>query len=226
MTRERSYWLWCMVLATTVALTVTSSATAQVKGFEFRSLTVSSGDDPISSGITGIVQFSTKRNFMAEVAVQHEQAWFLSGREFKLGVVDATLAGSIGHFQGSPWVGPFLTLSVPITKVAGRQVSVSTMQWPGLFFWEPKNWDNGRKNNPERFLIGYLGSFQIDVGPVGFTYGLLDFLDDKPNKLIGGSYTQKINGDFVAIGKATWSVNDERWLLYVGVTWKPNHKGS
>lgn len=218
MSPNRSF-LTVVFLAALVSVPLTASA--QTGGYKFYSLTVSSGDDPIASGITGIVQFTNERNRLIEIAVQQEQAWVIYGQKFGKKSVSGLLGASVGHFQGAPWAGPILTLNVPVAKVAGQQVSVRTMQWPGVFLWEPRDWKNDGVPNPESVFIGVLANVGLDIGPIGLTYSKLNFLDEPWNTLPGVSYTTSIQKDFSVTGSATWNSNKEKWMLYVGLTWKP-----
>lgn len=204
-----------------VITAIPRSASAQSEGYKFYSLTVSSGDDPISSGITGIVQFANERDRLVEVAVQHEQAWIIYGQKFKTKSLSGFIGASIGHFQGAPWTGPFLTLNMPIVKIAGQQFTARTMQWPGVFAWEPRDWKNDGVPNPESVPGVVLASFGLDIGPVGLTYSKLNFLEEPWNTLPGVSYTKEIQKDFSVTGSATWNSNKEKWLFYVGLTWNP-----
>lgn len=219
----------CFGVIMCLAIMMASSQSAfaqdtQEKGYEFYSLTVSSGDDPISSGITGIVQFVNERNRLIEVAVQQEQAWVIYGQKFDKGWVSGSLNGAVGHFQGAPWTGPLLILNVPIGKIAGQQVAVKTMQWPGIFGWEPRDWKDDGVPNSEKMATVFLSTVGLDIGPIGLTYSKLNFLDEPWNTLPGISYTTSIRNDVSVTGSTLWNSNKEKWLLYVGLTWKPQHK--
>lgn len=196
------------------------AADAQDKEFKFYSLTVSSGQNAISSGITGVAQFA-KGARLIEVGVQHDQARFIYGTKFS---ANSSLKGFVGatagHFRGSPWAGPLLTLGVPVMKVAGQQVTVGTMQWPEFFPWKPDGWNIGQSKH-KYLLLAYLGGANLNIGPVGLDYSLLKFLDDPWNELPGVSYTKKIQKDFSVSGSATWNNNDKHWMFYLGLTWKP-----
>lgn len=193
---------WSVVVSCLVlALVVPVSVFAQ-NNFRVSSVTVSSGDDLVSSGLTGIVDFTNKKESrLLEVAVQQEQAWVLYGPKFKLGKIEGVVAGSIGHHQGAPWTGPFLSLNVPVAK----NITASTFQWPGLYGWEPRNWktENDGVKNSEGLLMGYIGSARVDVGPVGIVYFWQNFLDEPWNKLPGMAYTAKVREDISISGSAT-----------------------
>ncbi len=214
MTR-RFVLVFCFVIS---FLAMTYLATAQ-EGYKLSSVTLSAGEDPISSGLTSIADFKNEKETLIQVAFQQEQAWVLWGTKFNWGKVEGTVAGSAGHFQGSPWVGPYLNLNLPIGKIGGQQVSVGTLQWPCVFFGvEPRNWRSG--TNPEKLWIGYLASFNANVGRVGFTYTRLDFLDDPINHVPGVSYTQELNKNFKVSGSVSRNQNAKQFMYYIGLTWQ------
>ena len=178
-------------------LTVPMSVFAK-QDFQITSVTVSSGEDPISSGLTGIIQLTDENGSLLKIAVQQEQAWVLYGPKFRLGSVEGIVAGSVGHFQGAPWAGPFLSLSVPIAK----NVAFSTFHRSGVFPWEPKDWktENDGVENPESVFKGYVGSARVDIGPVGLVYSWQNFLDEPWNELPGIVYTMNVRKDFLVSG--------------------------
>lgn len=197
---------------------------AQGQGYKFHSLTMSSGESTLTSGITGIAQFTKGDSRLIEIAVQQEQAWLVYGAKYQIrqgfnGGLNGLAAASFGHFKGEPWVGPLLTLETPITRLGKHQVSLSTIQWPGFFLYKPKRWN--RDPNLGHPLIGYLGGAQLSIGPVGLGYSLQKFLDDPWNELPAISYTKSIGKDFLVSGSATWNNNDRHLMYYLGLTWKP-----
>ena len=226
MKRKETVGLFGFYFLVAMAFVVFTSqpALAQNEGFKPYSLTVSSGDDPISSGITGIVQFTNEKDRLVEVAVQQEQAWFIYGQKFKKSSFSGTLGASIGHFQGAPWAGPILAMSMSVGKVAGREVSIRTLQWPGFFVWEPRSWKNDSVPNNEAVFLGLLTNVGMDIGPIGLTYSGLNFLNEPWNTLPGVSYTGSVRKDVSVSGSVTRNINKERWLFYVGLTWKPEKK--
>src|SRR3989344_3983059 len=92
-------------------LFVSHVAFAQNTGYKFDSMTISSGQNAISGGLTGTARFVKNDTRYMEVTVQQEQGWLMYGRKFKSGSgFNGLILGSAGHFQGSPWVGPFLSM--------------------------------------------------------------------------------------------------------------------
>lgn len=214
---------WSVIVVCLVLVFVIPMSAFAQDNFRVSSVTVSSGEDSISSGLTGIIDLTNKKDSrLLEVAVQQEQAWVLYGPKFKMGKAEGVVAGSIGHFQGSPWAGPFVSLSMPVAK----NVSLSTFHWPGLQAWEPRDWktENDGVKNPESLLFGYIGSARLDIGPVGLVYSWQNFLDDPWNELPGVAYTAKVRKDFSISGSATWNNNAEKCMFYLGATWKPKQQ--
>lgn len=215
--------MFWFVASVSVASAQTASAPADETGFKFHSLTVSSGEDPISSGITGIVRFTDEDDRLVELAVQHEQAWLIYGQKLGQGRVRGLIGGTVGHFQGAPYVGPIMTTEVRVGSVGNQPLKVSAMYWPALFAGEPRNWktENDGVENPEGSFAGHLVNASLAVGRLSFVYTKLNFLDDPWNTLPGMSYTAPVRKDVSVTGSVTRNTNAERWLFYMGITWKP-----
>lgn len=201
-----------------VAAIVASTPTSAQDGYKLSSITVSSGEDPISSGLTGVVRLTSERNRLLEFTIQQELAWVVWGPTFNLGKAKAFVAGSIGHHQGAPWAGPYVSLSLPVA----RHVTLSTYSWPAIYGWEPTDWqtENDGVRNPESVLLTYVGNVQVDVGPIGLVYSWQNFLDDPGNPLPGVVYTTRVRTDTTISGSATWNSNTRKWMFYAGLTWK------
>lgn len=182
-------------------------------------VTISGGEDAISSGITAVLDL-TKADKAVQVAFQSEQSWVLVGKSFKLGKAEVNFSASAGHQQGSPWVGPYATITVPLTK----NITFSSMQWPCWFLGrEPEKWrtEVDGIENPESMLLGYLGTASLGIGPVSLNYGWLNFLDDEFNHLPGVAYSKKVDENFTISASVTRNVAKERWMYYIGVSWSP-----
>lgn len=187
------------------------------------SITVSGGEDALSSGITGSLWLTNaSKKLVFNTVVQHEQAWFLVGTRYHLGVVQLDVAGSLGHFGGEFWVGPYIAASAPGPKVWGQRVTASGMVWPCIFAKEPAKWRNDGVKNPEALLAGTFVSVELAIGPFAVFLGGLDFLDDRPNKLPGASYTAKIGKNFAAKFSVTRNTSTQKWMYYMGTTWSPS----
>jgi hypothetical protein len=216
-----------MALALSTIFLTAAAAAAQTPASEpenwtFTSVTVSSGEDALSSGITGSVWLKHEpKKAELNFTVQQSQAWVIVGRSFRLKSAKGLIAGSAGHFFGEPWVGPYFSLEVPLGKVAGQPVSASTMQWLVLNAWEPDQWKYDGTKNTEPLYLGILTSYQVNIGPIGLVASWLNFLDDPWNFLPGVSYTQKVRKDFSITGSVTRNTVAEKWMFYLGATWNP-----
>jgi hypothetical protein len=186
------------------------------------SASIGSGEDAIAGGITGIVRFgSADSTLYAEFAFQPQQAWFVWGRALK-GRVGGFVAGSVGHFQGAPWVGPYVSLSLPVTKIGKNDLILGTFHWPAVFIGgEPSDWKNDGVENPESIKVGYLASASLTLGPIGVNYSMLNFLEEPWNHLPGASLTVPIVNELSFTTNYTWNGNKERSMYYMGVTWTP-----
>ena len=210
-----------MALAIMLFVSHFASAEEPKTGWKLETVAISSGDSPIASGITAMVEVA-KGRFLVQSAFQHEQAWVVAGSKIgKVGKAktDTSFRGfagaAVGHFQGAPWAGPYLWLKKPITK----DVAVSMLQWPAVFAWDPRS----RKGeyNPEWARVGYVMVYQLDIGPVGLFYSGLDYLDDPWNNLPGVSLKHKFQKEFTISASATRNTNKREWMFLIGATWEP-----
>jgi len=188
-------------------------------GYRLESLLVSSGSDPITSGIASIARFRNAGDRFVEVAAQSEQAWLSYGRYFESGRVTFVAAGAVGHFQRAPLLGLRLDVSARLSE----RVHVDALYWPGILVEEPEDWktENDGVNNPESVYHGQFAGVRLGVGPVLLSYYMLNFLDEPWNELPGISYMWAFRDDVSASLSATWNNNDEDWLPWIGATWTP-----
>ena len=172
-----------------------------------------------------MVRFTSKDEALyGEFAVQPEQAWLVWGKAFH-GKVNGFFAPSVGHFQGAPWAGPYLSLSAPIARVGGQDLSVGTFHWPAFFpMYEPAKWRNDGKKNPERVKVGYLANVNISWGPVTLNQSLLNFLDDPWNSLPGIALDLPLTGMVRGNFGYTRNVNARKDMWVMGVTLDLNGK--
>ncbi|KKR23535.1 MAG: hypothetical protein UT53_C0014G0008 [Candidatus Yanofskybacteria bacterium GW2011_GWD2_39_48] len=201
-----------------------ATSTATGGGFKWDFINVSGGEDALATGITAIFRLKDGNRRTLEIALQQEQSWVLFGPKYKLGQADVFVAASAGFQQGAPWAGPFLTVDMPLGNIGGQKVSFSTLHWPCFFFgqWEPTTWKNDDRPNTEKLKLGYLAIVQLSVGPLGFSYGALNFLNDPWNALPRVSYTKNIRSDLSLIGSVTRNVNKHSWMLLIGGEWHQN----
>lgn len=187
------------------------------------SVSLGSGQDAISSGMTGILRFESKdKKLFGEFAAQHEQAWFAIGRQLN-GRVSGFVAGDVGHFQGAPWYGPYVSLSTPLLKIGNKDLSISTLQWPAIFVSNPSS-KTGQKLNGFIEHVGYLSSFSLTLGPVSLNHAMLHFLNDPWNSLPGASITLPITGEVSGTTSYTRNVNGKFDMYFMGVSWTPSSK--
>lgn len=201
-----------------------------VKDYKLASVTASAGEDPFASGITGLIRLQNSTTF-AEVAVQHEQAWFiyglLGGNDY---VGEYWNAGmSLGHFQGAPYAGPYLVYGRKVAEFAGVPVGFGAVLWHCYFAWEPDNWKtkNDGMENPELVLGGYFQGVNMSFGDcvegtcVNLTHSWSNFLDDKWNRLPGVVLNFPLADGFRSQFSVTLNDNTGRRMLSVGTTWVP-----
>lgn len=214
------------MLVLVLGMSAGAMAAEKPEGWKFDSLTVSAGEDALSSGITGSLWMENEEHHLSfNAVVQHEQGWFLVGKRFTLGKLKVNAAGTIGHSFGEAWIGPYLDASLPLGKLGKLPVSVSTLQWPCVFGREPERWrTDGKPPNTEPLFIGFFMNYTLSVGPVSVTYGGLVFLDDPYNSLPGVSYTKKLRKDFAISASLTRNINAKKFMYYVGSTWSPGTK--
>lgn len=95
--------------------------------YQVSAVSFGSGETPIASGVSVAVDLTTESGGYMQVMAQSQQAWFMLGKDWKIGQTKCSLYGSVGHFQGAPWVGPYAGCNVTLAKVAGRDVVVGAM---------------------------------------------------------------------------------------------------
>lgn len=205
-----------VMLFVVLVLAVPSAVLAQMG---VSSISVGSGEDALSSGITGVVRLESKDSTRyGEFAMQADQAWFVYGKKLN-GKVSGFVAGSAGHFQGGAWVGPYVSLSTRIGKIGGKDLSIGTFHWPVFFIGdEPRSWQNDGVPNPEQVSVGYLGNASVTWGMITVSESYLDFLNDKVNWLPGVSLEVPMTGVSKGNFGYTWNGNKGKPMYYIGLT--------
>ena len=89
----------------------------------------------------------------------------------------------------------------------------------GVFFREPDKWRNDGVKNPETLLLGTYADVAIWVGPVGLTYGALDFLDDPKNRLPGVAFRQALTKGITVKASATHNHTTKKMMWWMGFTY-------
>ena len=184
-------------------------------GLQFQSVTVGSGEGPISSGISVMAHFvpPDKSRFL-EIMVQADSGWIAYGPQYTIGPVSGLAVITVGHLFGVPWAGPMFTASIPISRVR-----LTAIQWPAVLGWKPHNYEKDVKS--DRFIPGYFGGVGIGVGPISLSYNANKFIADPWNHLPSISYRGLIYEDFAISSSMTWNSNTSRPMFFLGVTWQP-----
>lgn len=187
------------------------------------SLSVGSGQTPVSSGVSGIVRFeSSDSSQYGELAVQQEQAWLAWGRSVH-GRVSGFFDGSVGYFQGAPWAGPYIALATKVASAGGDDVQLGMFQWPAFFANEPDSKKAaGVKQNG--VLVGYLASMSLSWKFISVSYGFQKFLDNPWNTLPGVAINLPLTNSVKANVSVTQNVDARKPMYYIGATWTPPHK--
>lgn len=183
------------------------------QSLKLKSLTVGSGEGPITSGISVVTRFAPEdESRLLEVMIQADVAWVNYGPKYKAGPVSGLVAATAGHIFGVPWVGPLFTASVPVGKA-----KLSTIQWPAVKGWKPENYE-GRMRR-----LGYFGGVSLDVGQLTASYHINKYMSDPWNHLPGLSYAVKIRKDVSILPSITWNSNKSKPMFYIGLTWTPQY---
>ena len=210
--RFLSFLLLTSILGTSAAAQQDPSA------MSLQSITIGSGRDAIASGIVGTAIFtSNDGKRYADFTVQAQQSWLTLGRNLGTKKTKATIGGTIGYFQGAPFVGPYVFVTRPIN----RTISVSGLYWPAVFAWEPSDWKNDGVRNPDSCAFGNFGMVSIGTVRMKLAYAMLDFLDDPFNRLPGISISAPYSERMTFSANSTWNTVAEEWMFYMGMTWSP-----
>lgn len=187
--------------------------------YALETLLVSSGSDPITSGVASIARFRNSDGRFVEVSAQSEGAWVSYGQYFPKGDLTLVAEGAVFHFQKALGVGVRFDATFQLSESA----SLGLAYRPGLVFEEPEDWktENDGVENTESVFHGQLGGVRLRIGPVQLSYYMLNFLDEPWNELPGISYTWAFGDELAASLSATWNNNDEDWLPWLGLTWSP-----
>lgn len=187
--------------------------------YELETLLVSSGSDPITSGVAGIARFRNRDGRFVELSAQSSNAWASYGQYFPKGDLTLVAEGAVFHFQKALGVGLRFDASLRLSE----SVNLGLAYRPGLLFEEPEDWktENDGVENTESAFHGQFGGVRLRIGPVQLSYYMLNFLDEPWNELPGVSYTWAIRDDVAASLSATWNSNDQDLLPWIGLIWSP-----
>ncbi len=203
-----------------LTFTCTSAATAQQAGFRVESLSVGSGQNATSSGLTATLALSNAKGHRVEVWAMQDMAMFLAGRSFKLDRATLVTAGFVTLFEEALAFGPQIGLNVPMGELAGQTVSLNVLEWPGVFPGRaPKSYLDHDLDN---LKLMWLQMAQVNIGGLGLSYSNLRFLDEPTNHLSGVAYTQSVQKDVSVTGSVVWNDNKNLPMYYIGAIWRPD----
>ena len=167
--------------------------------YHLSSLTVSSGEGALSSGIFAsatIQNNNTKLIF--EVCSSFVQAMY--GKQ----VGDFFIAGSGGAFDNTPWVGPY--------------VVYNPANWISLTTWEGAS--AGVDKHPDikhiQFYFAY-NNLRLNYSVLYLQWSLIHFQKDVPNNLPGGGISLPL-GKYTVFAGCDYSLRDHKPLYSAGVT--------
>lgn len=198
-----------LILAMMVSSFLVPCVQAQIWGWEINSVSIGTGDGPVSSGLSIVIDYKKESEYLLQFNFQQEIASiiygkFISSPNFKMKIM-STLSTSI--VKGTPSLGPFIIVSMPLI---GYELKI--IQWPVIFLWEPKN------RSEQKSLIGYFSKFEMktEMG-FSFSYSFQKFLDDPWNQMPGIEHLIKIGEKTSVSGSATWNSNREEWMLFLSI---------
>ena len=195
-------------------------ATAQDAGFRVESLNVGAGQNATTSGLAAILALSNANGVRVEVWAMQDMATFLAGRSFKVGRATILTAGFVTVLEEALAFGPQIGISVPIADLAGQQISLRFLEWPGVFPTRaPKSYLDHDLDNPK---VMWLQMAQVNIGGLGLSYSNLRWLDEPTNHLPGAAYTQSVRKDVSVTGSVVWNGNTSLPMYYIGATWRPD----
>ena len=86
------------------------------------------------------------------------------------------MAGFVTVLEEALAFGPQIGISVPIAELAGQQVSLTFLEWPGVFpARAPKSYLDHDLDNPK---LTWLQMAQVNIGGLGLSYSNLSDLDE------------------------------------------------
>lgn len=211
MTRRLTIALLLGIIAGTPA----PSSAQTDEGLQFRSVTVGSGEGPISSGVSVQAHFvPPDESRLLEIMVQSDSGWIAYGPQYAAGPVSGLALLTVGHIHGVPWAGPLFTASIPVGRAR-----LTAIQWPAMLGWKPHNYE--QLVDRDQFIPGYFGGAGLGFGPIAVSYYVNKYVADPWNQLPGVSYNGTFHEDFAISSSMTWNGNTSRPMFFLGITWQP-----
>jgi hypothetical protein len=184
-------------------------------GLQFESVTVGSGEGPISSGISIMAHFvPPDESRLLEIMVQSDLGWIAYGPQYTFGPVSGVALVTAGHIHGVPFAGPLFTASIPVGRAR-----LTAIQWPTMLGWKPNNYE--KEVSRDQFIPGYFGGAGLGIGPLTVSYYINKYVADPWNHLPGVSYSGNIHEDVGINSSMTWNSNTSRPMFFLGVIWQP-----
>ena len=176
--------------------------TTNAQDYRLSSLTVSSGEGALSSGIfiSGTLQNTTSR-FTLEVCSSFAQAIYGSNYG------DFFIAGSAGFNNNTPWIGPFISFS------PCNWLSVTT--WEGISAGKDKH-PNLKSFEDIQFYFAY-NNIKLNYSIFFIQYSIIHFQKDVPNNMPGGGISLSL-GKYNVFAGCEYSLRDEKPLYSAGLT--------
>lgn len=214
---------YLMRLVTVVSLLLVvvgiGNAQAQEEKWQFTRAAITTGRDALSSGISGNVRLMNGNTFVDGI-VKAQNGWFGLGKVYSRNAFKAEVAYTAGHGFGEFWHGPCLYGEVSLVQLGGKPLTVSSMQWPFVFYREPEAWRiDGKEPNTEGMYQALYSDVSLGWGPMSVTYSYLDFLDDLPVSCIGVTYMHRLRKDFSLKSSITYNARTESLMYLVGMKW-------
>lgn len=169
--------------------------------YKITSLTVSSGEGALSSGIFAS---ATIQNQRTKLIFEICSSFFQGMYGLKLG--DLFVAGSAGAFNNTMWTGPYVVWT--------------PSDWFSATTWEGFAW--GKDGNPhmrleDSHLHFAYNNIRIDYSIFYIQWSLIHFQKERPNNLPGGGFSIKLGKYKTFIG-CDYSLRDDKPLYSAGLT--------
>ncbi len=174
---------------------------AQENGYKLSSLTVSSGEGALSSGIfiSGTLQ-NANTKFTLEVCSSFAQAIY--GTSYG----NFFVAGSAGFNNNTPWVGPFISFT------PSNWISFTT--WEGVSAGKDKH-PNLKSFEDIQFYFAY-NNVKLNYSIFFIQYSVIHFQKDVPNNMPGGGISLSL-GKYNVFVSCDYSLRDQKPLYAAGL---------
>ena len=173
---------------------------AQTDKIKFSSVTVATGETPLTKGLTGTLILESKIR-LVEITLNNDFGYSL----YRWKDFPADPSVTFGLLHNAPWIGPRMDFSVG---------PISNVHWFGWVAGEPEAPDT-----EVNFLFSFQSVTMITWNVIG-SYTLQHFMQDSPKHLATLNYTHSFNSDFSAQFGITYDLGSLRPLFGLSVTYK------